>query len=54
MKKLKCCLQRQRSVITVATKTAAQAGFVVSQIIAKKSKPFTYGEYVKEYIMKAT
>jgi hypothetical protein len=56
MKKLKCCLQRQRSIITVATKTneTAQAGFVVSQIIAKKSKPLTYGEYVKECIMKAT
>ena len=56
MKKLKCYLQRHRSIITGATKTneATQAGCVVSQIIAKKSKPVTYGEYVKECIMKAT
>jgi len=56
MKELKCCLQRRWSIITVATKAneAAQAGFVVSQIIAKKSELFTYDEYVKECIMEAT
>jgi hypothetical protein len=49
-------LQWQRSIITVATKIneeAVQAGFIVSQIIAKKSKRFTYDKYVMECIMKA-
>jgi hypothetical protein len=57
LKNLKCDLQRQQNILTVATKTnevAVQASVIISQIIAKKSKPFTDGEYVKECIMKAT
>jgi hypothetical protein len=49
-------LQRQQNIFTVATKTdeaTVQANFIISQIIAKKSKPFTDGEYVKECIIKA-
>jgi hypothetical protein len=49
-------LQRQQNIFTVATKTdeaAVQASFIISQIIAKKSKPFTDGEYVNGCIMKA-
>jgi hypothetical protein len=48
-------LQRQQNIFTVATKTneaAVQASFIIPQIIAKKAKPFTVGEYVKECIMK--
>jgi hypothetical protein len=47
---------QQQNTFTVATKTneaAVQASFIISQIIAKKSKPFTDGEYVKECIIKA-
>jgi hypothetical protein len=49
-------LQQLQNTFTVTTKTneaAVQASFIISQIIAKKSKPFTDGEYVKECIMKA-
>jgi hypothetical protein len=49
-------LQRQQNTFTVATKTnkaAVQASFIISQIIAKKSKPFTDAKYVKECVMKA-
>jgi hypothetical protein len=56
LKNLKCDLQRQQNMFTVTTKTneaAVQASFIISQIIAKKSKPFTDGEYMKECIMKA-
>jgi hypothetical protein len=48
-------LQWQQNIFTVATKTneaAIQASFIISQVIAKKSKPFKDGEYVKECIMK--
>jgi hypothetical protein len=53
---LKSDLQRQQNTFTVATKSneaAIHASFAISQIILKKSKPFTDGEYVKECIMKA-
>jgi hypothetical protein len=56
LKNLKSHLQRQQNIFTVATKSnkaAVHAGFAISQITAKKSKPFTDGEYVKECIMKA-
>jgi hypothetical protein len=56
LKNLKCDLQRQQNIFTVGTKTneaAVQASFIISQIIAKKSKPFTDGEYMKECVMKA-
>jgi hypothetical protein len=49
-------LQRQQNTFTIATEiseAAVQASFIISQIIAKKSKSFTNGEYVKECIMKA-
>jgi hypothetical protein len=48
-------LQRQQNVFTVATKykTAVQVSFIISQIVAKNSRPFTGSEYVKECIMKA-
>jgi hypothetical protein len=49
-------LQRQQNTFTIATKiseTAVQASFIISQIIAKKSKSFKNGEYVMEYTMKA-
>jgi hypothetical protein len=49
-------LQQLQNIFIIATKTnetALQASFIISQIIAKKSKPFTDGEYVKECIMKA-
>jgi hypothetical protein len=55
-KNLKCDLQQRQNVFTVATKTneaALQASFVISQITAKKSKPFTESEYARECIMKA-
>jgi hypothetical protein len=56
LKNLKCDLQRQQNILTVVTKTneaAVQTSFIISQIIAKKSKPFTDGDYVKECIMEA-
>jgi hypothetical protein len=56
LKNLKSDLQRQQNIFTVSTKSndaAVHASFAISQIIAKKSKPFTDGEYVKECIMKA-
>jgi hypothetical protein len=43
LKNLKCDLQWQQNIFTVATKTneaAVQASFIISQIIAKKSQPF--------------
>jgi hypothetical protein len=49
-------LQQQQNIFTVATKTneaAVQASSIISQIIAKKSEPFTDAKYVKEYVMKA-
>jgi hypothetical protein len=57
LKNLKCDLQWQQNISTIATKTneaTVQASFIISQIIAKKSQPFMDGEYVKECIMKAT
>jgi hypothetical protein len=56
LKNLKCDMQLQQNIFTVTTKTneaAVQASFIISQTIAKKSKPFTDGEYIKECIMKA-
>jgi phosphopantetheinyl transferase (holo-ACP synthase) len=56
LKNLKCDLQRQQNMFTVATKTteaALQTSFIISQIVAKKSIPFMDGEYAKECIMKA-
>jgi hypothetical protein len=56
LKNLKSDLQRHQNIFTVATKSneaTAHARFAVSQIIAKKSKLFTDGEYVKECIIKA-
>jgi phosphopantetheinyl transferase (holo-ACP synthase) len=56
LKNLKSDLQRQQNIFTVSTKSneaAIHASFAISQITAKKSKPFTDGEYVKECIMKA-
>jgi hypothetical protein len=56
LKNLKSDLQRQQNIFNVATKlneAIVHASFAISQIIAKKSKPFTNGEYVKECIMKA-
>jgi hypothetical protein len=56
LKNLKSDLQRQQNIFTVATKSneaTVHASFAISQIIAKKSKPFTDGEYVKKCIMKA-
>jgi hypothetical protein len=56
LKNLKSDLQQQQNIFTIATKSneaAVHASFVISQIIAKKSKPFRDGEYVKECIMKA-
>jgi hypothetical protein len=51
LKNLKSDLQRQQIIVTVATKSneaAVHASFVISQI-AKKSKLFRDGEYVKMY-----
>jgi hypothetical protein len=56
LKNLKSDLQKQQNIFTVATKSnevAVHASFAISQIIAKKSKLFTDGEYVKECAMKA-
>jgi hypothetical protein len=56
LKNLKCDLQWQQNISTIATKTneaTVQESFIISQIIAKKSQPFMDGEYVKECIMKA-
>jgi hypothetical protein len=56
LENLKSDLQRQQNIVTVATKSneaAVHASFAISQIIAKKSKPFTDNEYVKECLMKA-
>jgi hypothetical protein len=56
LKNLKSDLKRQQNMFTVATKSneaAVHASFAISQIFAKKSKPFMDGEYVKECIMKA-
>jgi hypothetical protein len=56
LKNLKSNLQRQQNIFTVAIKSneaAVHVNFAISQIIAKKSKPFTDGEYVKECITKA-
>jgi hypothetical protein len=39
--------------LPLKNEAAVQASFIISQIIAKKSKPFTDGEYVKECIIKA-
>jgi hypothetical protein len=55
LKNLKYDLQRQQNIFTVATKSneaAVHASFAISQIIAKKSKPFADGVYVKECMMK--
>jgi hypothetical protein len=52
LKNLKSDMKRQQNIFTVATKSneaAVHASFAISQITAKKSKPFTDGEYVKEY-----
>jgi hypothetical protein len=46
LKNLKCDLQRQQNMFTAATKTneaAVQASFIISQIIARKLKPFSEG-----------
>jgi hypothetical protein len=45
--------QQQNILFAVATNEAAvHESFAISQIIAKESKPFTDGEYVKECVMK--
>jgi hypothetical protein len=47
-------LQQQQDVFTVADKTSeaeVHTSFVLLQIIAKRSKPLTYGEFEKECIL---
>jgi hypothetical protein len=55
LKNLKSDLQQQQNIFTVVTKSneaAVNASFAISQIIAKKPKPFRDGEYVKKCVMK--
>jgi hypothetical protein len=49
LKNIKCDLQWQQNIFTVATKTneaAVQVSFIISQIITMKSKPFMDAKYM--------
>jgi len=51
---LKSDLQRQQNVFTVANKSSEAAVYANLQIIAKRSRPFTDCELMKERILTAT
>ena len=57
LKGMKSSLCKQRSMlanINLSNKNAVRASFALSEMIAKSSRPFTKGLFIKEYLLKAS